>query len=265
MRGFAACHPLSVEVLKATGVTSGSVTQGWGDAKASAGYHKSVGLCGGKKYSTCFDLAYDLATPLLIEQLGMAGIAAFVRNWPGNQHIHCVQAALLDDNKRPLILDGPRSQLLDWMHSPDALDGLVGHRRLSNSVPIACCPTPYLQAHLRHIYSAWLPDYPTKVLSPEGQQIVCYAWLGDGTVTADMVKFLTWWGCSVLTSKGGEPHQFFSAALNGKKIDLSRCNPVFDGRRWRGQVRGMAEALSLGVSFEWATGHYSCKVKLVYA
>lgn len=266
MKGFTACHPLTVEVLKSLGIKSGNVTQGWGDAAASAGYHRAVGYADGRKYSTCFDLSYALACPDLIAELCQAGIAAFVRNWDGNQHVHCVHAALSDNKGRALILDGPRAQLLDFMHVPEALDGLKGHQLLRRSVPVNETPNALQQAHLRRIYQEWLPDYPTRVLAPGKQQIACYAWLDDDQVTAEVVKFLTWWGCQVTGGADADGRNpWLKVMYKGQTLDLIAGKPTFDGRRWRAGLRAMGDLLKLSSHFTWDAGHRSCCVQLQYA
>lgn len=229
-RGFPSLHPLTEQALRNLGVTSSQVTQGYGNAAASAGYHAAVGVADGRRFSHCVDLTAALIDRDFMLRLWEAGFVAFARvqgrnGWSGSSHIHAIHLGLTADDGKSHLLSGPRAQIVDFLKQP-ALNGLVGHARLSGYVPPAS-----LQAELRRQYAAWLPDYPTRVLAPGGQQINCYAWLEDGQVTVEADAFCRWWG-----------RDWTGTAAN----DQERV--TFDGRFWRAPVRALAGAIGLRIA-----------------
>lgn len=258
MKGFVSCHPLTVEVLKHLGVKSDQVSQGIGNNSLSAGYHLAVGKIAGKKFGVCVDLSYALADWDFLAEAWSCGLVAFSRNWPGNEHLHCVHLDLLDDEHVMHLPDGPRQQVVDFLHMPKAHDGLKSHSTLG---PFA--PNAQQQAEVRRLYSQSVPDYPTRVLAPGKQQIACSAWLEGDTVTVNVKAFLAWWGCSVNTGVSGGP--WIAATLKGDKLNLPACGLVFDGRFWRAPVRDLARLIKLRPAFTWDKPRWSCAVQLAYA
>jgi len=241
--GFKSLHPLTEEMLRNLGVKSSQVTQGYGYARASAGYHAPVGEYQGRKFSHCFDLTSDLADTRFMNRLWEAGVVAFARNhatngWKGSSHIHAIHLGLTADDGKAHLLDGPRAQIIDYLKSPPR-NGLVFHDQLTGIVP-----KPIVQAELRKQYSEWLPDYPTRVLAPGGQQINCYAWMDGETVTCEVDAFSNWWGSKVPEDVPGE---------------------TFDGRFRRAPIRQLAAAVGVKVqSFKWGPGKLWAEVQLSY-
>ena len=246
--GYKSLHPLTEQALRNLGIKSADVTQGYGNAKASAGYHAIVGACDGRKFSHCVDLTADLIGKETMLKLWEAGFVAFARiqgkGWSGSSHIHMIHLGLTADDGQAHLLNGPRQQVVDFLKQP-ALNGLVGHSRLTDYVPPIS-----LQADLRRQYSKWLPDYPTRVLAPGGQQINCYAWLEDGSVTVDVEAFCRWWG---------KPQGWLGLEVGYQEIEKRGGSYSF-GRFNRATVRQLAECMGLkiaGYKFEpqkrWAT------------
>ncbi len=86
-----------------------------------------------------------------------------------------------------------------------------------------------------------MPDsQPAQGRSQAYNQVVgrFYAWLEGDTTTCECRAFLEFWGAHV---EGDSIH--VRATLGGQALDLSRAAPTFDGRFWRGTVRGLAEAV----------------------
>lgn len=242
-RGYSSLHPLTEEALRNLRVKSSQVTQGWGSAPASAGYHAAVGTYQGRRFSHCVDLTAALISRDMMLKLWEAGFAAFARTggtWRGNEHIHAVHIGLRADDGQAHLLSGPRSQIVDLLKSPPR-NGLAGHGVLRDYVPPAC-----LQAELRRQYADWLPDYPCRVLAPGGQQIGCYAWLEGGTVTVDRVTFCHWWGKDPATVGASDV-------------------TTYDGRYWRAPVRALAEAIGLRIAgFRWGAWRNYAVVQVGY-
>lgn len=242
--GYKSLHPLTEQVLRNLGVTSGQVTQGYGSAPASAGYHAAVGVAGGRKFSHCVDLTAALIDRDFMLRLWEAGFVAFARvqgrGWRGSSHIHAIHLGLTADDGKAHLLSGPRAQVVDFLKQPP-LNGLVGHARLTGYVPPAS-----LQAELRRQYAAWLPDYPTRVLAPGGQQINCYAWLEGGQVTVEADAFCRWWG-----------RDWTGTIANDQAV------VTFDGRFHRAPVRPLAEAIGLKIASYRRRGEWA-EVRLAY-
>jgi hypothetical protein len=251
-RGYKSLHPLAEEVLRNLGVKSSQVSQGWGTAVASAGYHKPVGTSQGRRFSHCVDLSPDLISSSFMDRLWEAGFVAFARDdgWGGNRHIHAIHLGIVADDGKAHLLNGPRMQIADFLKAPP-LDGLQGHNRLSGQVPNVS-----QQAELRRQYAAWLPDYPTRILAPGGQQINCYAWLEDDAVTVEMDSFLQWWGKTL---------KWWGNTVGIGYITEHGGSWSCDGRFERATVRQLAQSIGLKiVSFKWAAGHNSATVQLSY-
>ena len=247
---FTSTHPLTEQVLRHLGVKSSQVTQGWGSATASAGYHAPVGVAGGRKFSHCVDLSAALASRQFMLRLEEAGFVPFARtnaSWAGNEHIHAIHLGLLADDGHPHLLSGPRAQIVDFLKQPPR-NGLKGHSRLTTYPPPVM-----LQAELRKQYAAWLPDYPVSVLAPGTQQINCYAWLEGGTVTVEVEAFCRWWG------------KTSSIFTWGPDIIAAGGQWSFDGRFYRASVRQLAQKIGLVVdSFEWGPQKRYATVQLGY-
>jgi len=197
-RGFKSVHPLTQQVLEQLGVTDDDVTQGWGDAPASAGYHAAEGFYAGRRFSSCVDLSWrsDFCNPDWRSRAVAAGLCPFYRDWTGNQHIHCVHVGLRDTKGRVTILDGPRMQIVDFTRG---LDGLVGHNKLTG--PLA--PTADERAFIRDKYAAWAPSYATAVYV-QGKRLRCYAWLTADAVTVEVRPVLEAMGFTILDVTGVE-------------------------------------------------------------
>lgn len=253
--GYGSLHPLTEQALRNLGVKSSQVTQGWGSAAASAGYHAPVGTCDGRKFSHCVDLTAALISNDFMLKLWEAGFVAFARvqgrGWSGSSHIHAIHLGLTADDGEAHLLSGPRAQVVDFLKLPP-LSGLVGHSRLTGHVPPRS-----LQLELQQQYSAWLPDYPTRVLAPGGQQINCYAWLEFGVVTVDLGAFCSWWGRPATGMLTKEFHQ--------KVIDTGGL-VTYDGRFYRATVRHLAQAIGLHVeSYQYNAMNRWATVQLAYA
>lgn len=179
--GYKSLHPLTCEVLQELGVPDGHVTQGWGSAPASAGYHAVEGYYKGKRFSSCVDIAWEAEyrTTAWKSRAVAAGLCVFYRDWPGNRHIHCVHVGLKDTKGSVTILNGPRTQIVDYTRG---LNGLVGHAKLTGKL----APTAAERKDILERYSAWATSYATKVYL-NGKRVPCYAWL-DGTVGAVTVE-----------------------------------------------------------------------------
>ena len=237
MNGYKSLHPLTEQVLRNLGIKSADVSQGWGSAKASAGYHAPVGTCDGRKYSTCFDLRGHLIGKDTMYRLWESGCVAFARihgnGWTGDSHIHAVHLGITDDDGHAHILSGPRAQVVDFLKDPPR-SGLVGHALMQGIIPPAS-----LQAELRQQYAAWLPDYPCRVLAPGGQQINCYAWLEGGQVTVETDSFCRWWG---------KDAGWFGETIGYGHITERGGKWTSDGRFVRATVRQLAELMGLRVA-----------------
>ncbi len=257
--GFSSVHEVTEATLRNLCLVSDDVVQGVGFANASAGYHEPVGVSpAGREYGTCVDLPASLINGEFLQRCWDAGLVAFARNaasgWSGSPHIHCVHVGLRDKDGVCRIRSGPRSQIVDFLKDP-ARDGLASHNLLRPYAPNAST-----QAEIRKQYMNWVPDYATRVNSPEGNQIVCYAWLEDDVVTCEVAAFLSYFDAKVVGN-----HLSVSAKLGGKMIDLSKCGLKFDGYHWRGSVRGMWEAVgNTGLDFKWSEDHRSTVVSLKY-
>ncbi|MEN6545363.1 MAG: hypothetical protein ABFE07_04910 [Armatimonadia bacterium] len=179
--GYKSLHPLTQEVLQQLGVPDGDVTQAWGSAPASAGYHAAEGYYKGRKFSSCVDLEWEAEyrTTAWKSRAVAAGLLPFYRDWLNNRHIHCVHVGLKDTKGRVTILSGPRTQIVDYTRG---LNGLVGHAKLTGKL----APTAAERKDILERYAAWAPSYATKVYL-NGKRIPCYAWL-DGTVGAVTVE-----------------------------------------------------------------------------
>lgn len=248
-RGLTNCHPITAAALTKLSVTDGQVTQAYGNAHASVGFHNAEGQYHRKPYSSCVDLSWGLANIDFFHRMANAGFAVFFSDWPGNQHIHAVHVGLTDDGGTCRILPGPRQQIIDWCAG---LDGLKHHATMTGKFK----PTKGERDTLRKQYAGWVPDYATTVFSPEKKVIRCYAFLEAGSVNCDIDAFLAWWGFAWDGTTG-------HIKGNGKDIDVPGVQIDIAGGQWsRGSIRPFAEAIGLTVTFEWAADKSSCLIKL---
>ncbi len=246
--GFASIHPRMTAALQSLGVKDWQVTQGWGYAKASANYHAPEGRTAagadGHPFSSCVDLPFKLASASFLSRMRAAGFAAFAREsgngWNGDDHIHAVFVGAQDWRGRVTILPGPRMQIIDFCRGRN---GLVGHGEI-RPYP----PSLEERETIRRLYEAWAPSVPTRVLAPEGGAILCYAFLERDAVRCEARPFLEFFGATV----GWDDHACRPTALyKGAPLDLSKARPKLAGEFLRADVRGLAEALGLEVSFRW--------------
>jgi hypothetical protein len=255
--GYSSVHPRTAALLKELGVTDGQITQGYGNASASAGYHLAEGRTApapaGHPYSSCVDLDYDLAwQPGFLGRLSMAGIAGFVRDtgsFTDNHHIHAVHPGLLDEDGEVAILSGPRTQLIDYIHGRD---GLKGHQALQGRWK----PVQAQKDAIAAVYNAWAPHVATRVYNAHGDWIPCYAFFELGTVRCEARPLLEALGATV-----GWDGQMI-ATHDGKPLDLSNARLRLAVDFTRGDVRGLAEALGYKVKFNWAADKNSAEVRL---
>lgn len=257
-KGFDTMHPMMESALRAIGIKNSHVTQTYGKAKASAGYHNIEGYFNGKPFSSCVDLTWRIADEEMHDKLVYAGYVPFFRDWDGNQHIHCVYVGAKDGNGNVTILSGPRSQIIDYIHCKD---GLKGHKTLTGKY----APTMAQRKQIQEQYAAWAPHYATKVFAPEKYQIVCHTFFEKeaGTVRCDIDLFLKNFGYSLTKDKG----VYYIVSNTGTKPSLSLPTSVLltvEGDFNRGNIRQLANAIELGVSFEWAKDKTSCAVSLSY-
>jgi hypothetical protein len=233
--GFKSVHPLTEQVLRDLGVQDEQVTQGWGYAAASAGFHAPEGTYAGRRYSSCVDIAWtdEFCNAQWRSRATAAGLCPFFRDWAGNQHIHIVHVGLRDDGGKVRILDGPRMQIVDYIHG---LNGLVGHAPLEGWQ----CPSAAERELIRQAYAAWAPYYQTAVYDPDGLPVRCYAWEGKVNVTVEVRPVLERLGCRIIDST--------SAGLIIRTDDGKLLAPPCDGfyvagEFLRGPIRKVVEPL----------------------
>jgi hypothetical protein len=254
--GFASLHPRQVDVLQELGITDGQVTQGWGGAPASAGYHRPESAypqC--HAYSSCVDLARDCVDRAMYDRLVAALWCPFVREppqWSGSQHVHCVTVGLRGYDGKPHILAGPRMQIIDFTRG---LNGLVGHAPL----PAKWMPSIAQGEAISEAYAAWAPGVATAVIAPEGNRLPCYAFLEGDAVRCEARAFLLYWGALVTWHT-----DHMEASYKGQALDLSTCNLRVEGQFTRADVRPLAQLLGLKVRFNWAENELSADVQLEY-
>ncbi len=86
--GYSSLHPQQKAVCKEIGILNGQVTQGYGHATASAGYHSPESTYDGRPFSSCFDLSMQVAASKQpFHRLIQAGVCPFLRTvallgWP---------------------------------------------------------------------------------------------------------------------------------------------------------------------------------------
>ncbi len=255
--GYDSIHPRMAAALRELGVKDGQITQGWGYAKASAGYHAPEGRTArgpeGHPFSSCVDLSFRLASRRFVDRLIAAGFCPFVREhgqgWSGASHLHCVYVGATDWRGQVTLLPGPRMQIIDYLRGRN---GLVGHG------PMICYPPDAGQrAGLAAAYAAWAPSVATRVLAPEGTAIPCYAFLEREAVRCEARAFLEHFGAEVCGMGAG-----LRARYQGADLDLSGARPKLAGEFTRADVRGLATALRLEVEFAWKDGGTAAEVRV---
>lgn len=260
--GYKSTHPMTEELLKTLGIPDSAVSQGWGSAKASAGFHQPEGKAGGRKYSSCFDLRWNSLTETTRDRLTVGGVCVFPRDWAGNQHHHCVHVGLRDDKGQCKLLPGPRQQIIDYTIGRS---GLAGHGPWQGKWR----PDAIERAAIQEAYAAWVPDIVTRVYLPNGKSPTVYAFLeGTGakrTVTCEARAFVEALGGRILEAS----QAWLNVRLaDGKQIEIDGgklAGWYVAGEFLRAPVRQIAEAMGYGVTFEWAEGKSSVKVLLTQA
>jgi len=226
-----------VSALQDLGVTDGQVTQGYGNAPASAGFHRSEGYIDGHRYSSCVDLTWGLASEAMKDHLVAAGFAPFFRQWAGNYHIHCVYVGARDSKGKVAILPGPRTQIIDFTRG---LNGLVNHSALVGKF----APTELQRDTIRTAYETWAPHVATKVYSPAGKWIPCYAFLEDSSVRCEVRAFMAALRVPVVWVK-----DVLYATVQGKNVNLAPARIKVEGDFARGNLRSLAELIGLKATF----------------
>ena len=258
--GFDTMHPTAAKALKEAfdkiGGSEEDIRQTWGTTViASAGFHDPESTIDGHPFSSCVDLSWRLASRETKNRLVESGFVPFFRHtgsFYNNRHIHAVYQGLRDDNGNVTILPGPREQLIDGQRN---LNGLVGHDSIESEYAFS---SDELQL-LKHNYSAWVPDLATAVISPDGGNIDCYAFIESDTVRCDLRPFYTFWDVKI----AWDPTKGVTCFQDGKPVDMSHADLKLEGNEFtRGSVRGLAEAIGLKVNFE-QHDHYAV-VKLAY-
>jgi hypothetical protein len=256
--GYETLHPIHAAALKQCGVPDWAITQTYGYATASAGYHSPEGKCNGLPFSSCLDLSMKAVTPDLLNRLVQAGIAPFVRTsetgWSGSAHCHCVGIGLTSDGGKVTILPGPRSQLKDWCAGYNGL----AHR----------APQPRWQGWLQTVaqrqdlaahYSAWVPDYATGVYRG-GDRLPCYAWFESpqNTVRCDVRMLVEALGGRVTWNAAAGRAQAYDDHGNALKLPSGKVEVDY----YRANIREVAEAFGFDLRFEMINGGTACRVHL---
>lgn len=236
--GYSSIHPIMAKNLKNIGVASEKITQGWGTTViASAGFHNPEGWVtdnyGKHRYSSCVDLSASLGfTSELKSRLVAAGFCPFFRDWAGNKHIHCVYVGL------STILDGPKSQIIDYYHG---LNGLVGHAPLTGEL----APTA---AEKKMVQAAFLAmdGHNTVNVIYDGRTINCYAFMGrfpgqPAEITrCELRPFVEFFGAKIIGNN--------KLSYKGQILDYSGCRPVVEGDFTRVDLRPIASLISKNIS-----------------
>lgn len=240
--GFKSVHPLVEQALREIGIEDGDVSQGWGYAQASAGYHEPEGTAGGRRYSSCVDLTGRLGWSTdLRARLLTAGLVPFYRDWEGNEHTHCVAVGLRNDAGKITIRRGPREQIDDYLAGRD---GTTAHAALTGTR----AATRAERVRLAEEVDCWSPRIRVMVLDLNGRAIPgAYGFLeGERTVclVRPLVEALGW---TILSSSGAE----VTLQRAGKQVTLSGqgAGLYLAGNRLRGVVAALAAALGCVVDY----------------
>lgn len=234
MNGFESIHPLTTHKLQALGLPSDAVTQGYGTATASAGFHESVGEVDGHGWSPCIDLSprYVPYGRTWLSHLVDAGLAAFARNgdngWYGSEHWHCIDVALGH------LLEGVETQVHDFCNGRN---GLASHGHFYG--PLA--PDASQQQSIREVYLNADPRLPAKVVSPSGLVIPCYGFAEDDVTRVEVRPLIEFVGGTVI--------DLSHYSLGGEVTSIASANPAISGDFLRADLRALASSLALGVEF----------------
>jgi hypothetical protein len=258
--GYNLMHPIMKAALKELGVNDNQISQTVGSATASVGFHESEGNCkdgnATHPFSSCVDLTYQLASPEFKSNMVEASFCPFVRDtgsFATNRHIHAVYVGLKDSHGKVSILPGPRAQILDYINGKN---GLVGHAYLTGKYS----PTQDERQQIDKQYKDWMPHHSTTVLSPEGNVIDCLAFLEQDAVRCEIPSFYDYWSIKqTITSNG---YHFYN---EGTELNISNAHPKIEGGTFlRGDLRAIANAIGLGITFTWTDDKSSCIVQLSY-
>jgi hypothetical protein len=254
--GFQSVHPKMEQALRGIGIEDRHISQGWGYAKASSGYHSPVGWVDGHRYSTCVDLRTTIGCNAdMKSRLVAAGFAPFFRlggSWKknDNEHVHCVYVGDLP------LLPGPHQQAEDYARG---LNGLVGHDLMTG--PLS--PSEEERAVVSTALETHVPHVAVSVLDPKGNSIRCYAylervrWSGLDKVRCEVRPFVQYWGGVILDQK--------TFSYKGKTIQLSPASPRLSGNFLRANVAELARMLGLRVSdFSFRDNNSRATLKLSY-
>jgi len=257
--GYGLMHPSMDAALKELGVTDGEILQTVGDAPASAGFHLEEGVINGHPFSSCVDLSWDIASVGLKSHLVEAGFAPFFRypssGWTGSRHIHAIFIGAKDDGGGVDILPGPRQQLIDAYRG---LNGLAGHSAYRGGYTF----TDDEKTRIKTLYSGWVVDEATRIISPENDTILCYAFFEGDAVRCEVRPFYTYWGVHIDGWQDGK----LICTYDGKTLDLTSANPAIAGGQFtRANIRQLAEAIGLKVTFAWGPNQRTATVQLAYA
>lgn len=244
--GYSSIHPIMAKNLSNIGIKSEKVTQGYGYATASAGFHSPEGWIvdnyGRHRYSSCVDLSASLGfTASLKSRLVAAGFCPFFRDWPGNKHIHCVYVGL------STILDGPKSQIIDYINGKN---GLVGHDKLTGELS----PTDIEKKNIKAAFDASDGHNTVKVYYKDSE-IKCYAFLGkilgepEEITRCELRPFVEFFGAKILDGQ--------YLLYNGKTFDFSKCNSKLEGQFTRVNIRPITELLGYNIKSFSNEGNYS--------
>ena len=248
MNGFKSIHPNTEATLWSLGLPSDAVTQGYGSAAASAGFHESVGTIDGHGWSPCVDLSPSFVpyNRLWLSHLVDAGFAAFARNadngWYGSEHWHCIDVALGH------LLEGVETQVHDWCNGRD---GLASHRFWSG--PLA--PDKSQRESIREVYLRSDPRLPVRVVSPSGIIIPCYGFTEGNVARVEVRPLVEFVGGTVLDMS--------HYSLGGEVTSIASANPAISGDFLRADLRALASSLALGVEFAMDADGRAATVRLV--
>lgn len=264
--GYKSLHPMTEELLRILGIPSSAVTQGYGSAKASAGFHEpettpdgKVAMFGGRRYSSCFDLAFDAVTDDLRDKLVAAAVCVFPRypgsGWSGSEHVHCVQVGLTNDAGKCTIRSGPRQQILDYTRKRN---GLANHGPWEGKWG----QSGREMGSIAQAYIAWVPDVATQVVFPDGMMYRCSAWIEGSKVFCEVRRFCDVLRARILDSTGAG---LMVRRSDGTVRTMPLAGAYLAGEFLRASVRDLARGFGLKCEFEWAKGKASALVRLTEA
>lgn len=236
-------HPIIVNALKEIGIKEWQVTQTYGNAAASSGFHLAEGNYNGQLYSSCTDLSISVLNKKNIDLLIEAGFCPYARigaKWNNNEHIHTIFVGLKDSNGKITIKPGPKQQIISWYKG---YDGLVGNNKYSGSY----APTEEQKQQIKQQFNSWSTHISTDVfyinkISNRNNEINCYAFLENeiGKVRCDIQAFYNWFNIKTTITQNK-----IIAWKNDKQIDLTIVKPKKEGWFWRGNLAELAKTIGL--------------------